>query len=173
MHLRTNSFVTAAALIALVLVAVSGAMAQRKTTTTEQLAQRAEVVAVGRVKNLSPEWNESRTAIRTRVIFAVDEVVKGQAPGSTLTIYVPGGEVNGVGEVYSHMPTFKKEEQAVVFVEKDKDNHFRVSGGQDGKLAVVQDPTTGKPVVAGVKPLAEFTAQVKDIVKGLQSQQAR
>ena len=64
--------------------------------------------------------------IRTRVTLSVDQFVKGGSPQNSLTIYIPGGEIDGVGEVYSHMPTFRQNEDVVVFAEKDRDDRYRV-----------------------------------------------
>ncbi len=140
-------------------------MCQSKIATTDELAKRAEVVAVGKVTGLVSEWNETRTMIRTRVTVTVDQYVKGGVSANTLTIYVPGGEVGGVGEVYSHMPTFSREENVVVFAKKDGQGHYQISGGHQGKYTIQKDEVTGKLIVAGKRTLEEFTATVKNALQ--------
>jgi len=146
-------------------IAPSGMVrSQSKTVTTAEMAQRADVVVVGRVSGLSSEWNENRTRITTKVAVAVDQYVKGGTPGNSLTLYVPGGEVDGVGEVYSHMPTFKTNENVLVFAEKDTRGRFHVSGGREGKCLLQKDQITGRLMVSGTKSLDEFTNQIKTAV---------
>jgi hypothetical protein len=138
---------------------------QTKLATTTELAQRAEVVAVGKVTSLVSEWNETRTMIRTRVTVAVQEYVKGATSDKLLTLYVPGGEVGGVGEIYTHMPSFRPDEDVVVFAEKDKQNRYRISNGLQGKLTVKRDKGTGALMVSEGRTLENLTNEVKQVVE--------
>jgi len=141
---------------------------QKKAVTLEDLTRGSEIVAVGQVRNVTSEWDETHTRIRTKVLLAVDQYVVGSASGNALTLYVPGGEVDGVGELYSHMPVFKNEEQVMVFVAQDKLHHYRVSAGAQGKFTLQKDET-GKLFVPGQAMLEEFTKEVKDTAKRLQT----
>ncbi len=142
---------------------------QSKPVTLEDLARTSDVVAVGQVSNMASEWDETGTRIRTMVTLSVDQFVVGSGSGNTLTLYVPGGEVGTVGEIYSHMPVFKRDEQVMVFAAQDKLHHYRVSAGDQGKFTIQKDPTTGKAMVPGHASLEEFTNQIKNTVKQLQS----
>jgi hypothetical protein len=135
---------------------------QSRHVPPEELARSAESVAIGQVTGIASEWDETGKAIRSRVTLAVSEYVKGGGSGSSLTIYVPGGEVGGVGEIYSHAPSFRRDENVVVFVEKDKQDHYRVAGGVQGKYIIEQDKATGKPVVSGIIPLDQFKARIRN-----------
>jgi len=139
---------------------------QSKHMATDKLTTRAEVVAVGKVKETKSEWDETHSSIRTRVTVSVDEYLKGSG-ANTLDVYVPGGEVDGVGELYTHMAKFKKDEEVVVFAEKDSNNRYRVSGGDQGKVIVKKDETTGVPMVGGQQSLDDFKSEVRDHAKGL------
>ncbi|MGB6122834.1 MAG: hypothetical protein WBG80_13070, partial [Bacteroidota bacterium] len=55
----------------------STGLAQQRALKVDELAKRAEVVAVGRVTELKSEWNQDQTMIFTRVTLAVDEYIKG------------------------------------------------------------------------------------------------
>lgn len=99
--------------------------------------------------------------IRTRVTVNVDQYVKGGSAGNALTLYVSGGEVDGVGEVYSDMPRFRAEEEVFVFAKKDARGFYRVAGGDQGKYTILKDEASGRPMVAGRKTLEEFTASVR------------
>jgi hypothetical protein len=155
-------------IVLLSIVLQTSSRSQSRQVTTEELARQAEVVAVGKVTALRSEWNEAHTMIRTRVTLAVDEYVKGGSSDRTFTLYAPGGEVGGVGELYSDMATFRQDENVVVFAQKDKQGRYRVSDGFQGKMTVVKDQITGKLMVAGGKSLDELTNDVK---QSLQPQQ--
>ncbi len=144
---------------------IPAARAQISSVTTAELTRQADVVAVGRVSSLLPEWNETRTRIRTRVVISVSEFVKGSNAGSTLTVYVPGGEIDGVGEMYSDMPAFRKDEDVMVFAAKDKNERYHVAGGVEGKYSIKTDAATGARLVSGVAPLAQIVAQVRSAVE--------
>jgi hypothetical protein len=146
----------------------TSSQSQSRLVSTEDLARQAEVVAVGKVTALRPEWNEAHTMIRTRVTISVNEYVKGGSSAPTFTLYVPGGEVGGVGELYSDMATFRQDENVVVFAQKDKQGRYRISDGFQGKMTIVKDQITGKLMVAGGKTLDELTSDVK---RSLQLQQ--
>jgi len=127
----------------------------------EQLAAQSEVIAIGKVASLSSEWNEGHTRIRTRVTLSVSEYVKGGSSASSLTIYVPGGEVDGVGEMYSHMPTFRKDENVVVFAARDRENHLRVSEGARGKFTIEKNTASGRAEIAGGISVDQFKTQIR------------
>jgi hypothetical protein len=139
--------------------------AQSSLVSTDDLSRRAEVVAIGKVTELRSEWNETHTMIRTRVTVSVDQYIKGGTRGTPLTLYVPGGEVGGVGEVYSDMPAFRPDEEVVVFAERDTQNHYRISAGPQGKLTVTRDKVTGIPMVSGGRTLETLKNEVKHSVE--------
>jgi len=82
-----------------------------------------------------------------------------------MTIATPGGEVDGVGELYSHSARFAKDEQVVVFAEKDKQGRFRVSGGHEGKFTVSKDEASGIPLVSNSKRLEDFKTEIRNSLK--------
>lgn len=151
------------------LLSSQNVLSQVRPVSLEDLARNSEVIAIGQVKNMTSEWDETGTKIRTKVLLSVDQFVAGNSSGNTFTLYVPGGEVGTVGEIYSHMPVFKRDEQVMVFAAQDKMHHYRVSAGEQGKFTIQKDPTTGKPMVPGHASLEEFTNQIKNTVKQLQS----
>jgi hypothetical protein len=151
--------------IILATVSPSMALSQSGASVTEDLARRSDVVVVGKVTDLTSEWNGDRSRIVSRVTVSVDQHIKGDDSQSLLTISTPGGEVDGVGEVYSHMPRFKIDEQVVVFAAKDQRGNLRVVGGDEGKLTVTKDEMTGLTMVSDREPLLVFTSRVKRIVQ--------
>lgn len=148
-------------MIALAASCSSSARAQVSAMTTAELTRQADVVAVGQVASLASEWNENHSRIRTRVTITVSEFLKGGSAGSTLTLYVPGGEVDGVGELYSDMAVFHRDESVVVFAQRTPQGSYRVAGGSQGKYVVTVDAATGKQIVSNRMTLDDLTARVK------------
>lgn len=134
---------------------------QSRNDTPEELARSSDIVALGKVEHLASEWTEGKKTIVTRVTIRVDEFLKGGS-GQTLTVLVPGGEVDGVGEWYSHTARFKKDEQVVLFAKKQGTSEFHVTGGENGRLMVTKDPRTGASVVPGGIALDEIRKRVKN-----------
>ena len=149
------------AVLFLVAALPSRTLCQSKPGISEKLVAQAEVIAIGKVASLSSEWNEAHSRIRTRVTLSVSEFVKGGSPGGSMTIYVPGGEVDGIGEIYSHMPTFHQDENVVVFAAKDRENHLRVSEGARGKFTIEQNTLSGRPEIAGGISVDQFKTQIR------------
>jgi len=133
---------------------------QTKHVSMENLSKTADIVAVGKVTGTKSEWDQNKTRIFTLVTLQVSEYVKG-GEGNSLTITTPGGEVGDVGELYTHVPTFRPNEEVVVFLEKEAPGRYRVAGGDQGKYNIEKDPQTGRLVVAGSHRLEDFTAAVK------------
>lgn len=154
--------------LALVLVAAAlpiPLQAQEKAASVEELAKKSDLIAVGKVRERRASWDAKRTRIETTITMEVDEVLKGSA-GRTIEIVTPGGEVGGVGEAYSHTPSFSRDEELVVFVVKDRENRFRVAGGTSGKRSIATDAASGEKLVGGKKRLADFSAEVKNAGRG-------
>jgi hypothetical protein len=151
------------------LAATTMALAQERQMSTEQLTTGSDVVVVGKVAGMKSAWTADRSRIVTTVSIAVDEQLKGAAPVSTLSVVVPGGEIDGVGEWYSHSARFRRDEEVVVFARKDKEGTMRVAGGSQGKVSVTRDAEKGQPRVGGQGTLQEYTATVR---KAAQAQQA-
>ena len=151
------------------LVAQSGSPATSKagkqTMTTEQLTKEAEVIVVGKVGRIVSEWTNDHSRIQTRVTVVVDQTIKGDAPGKSIEVITPGGEVEGVGEWYSHSVRFAREEDIVLFAKLEKNGHYGVAGGESGKFSINKDEHTGAKIIPNVGTLDEFTSKIKKSVK--------
>jgi len=141
---------------------------QTKLISTEALTKSAEVVAVGRVTAVKSEWDQNKTRIVTRVTMAVGEYLKGNA-SNVMTITSPGGEVDGVGEWYSHTARFQKDEDVLVFAERDKIGDYRVAGGLQGKFSIKKDEITSMARVSDQLALDDLKAQIRHILNVQQS----
>jgi hypothetical protein len=141
------------------------ALSQSGTAVTEDLAQRADVVVVGKVTEVKPKWNADRSRIYSNITVQVDEHIKGNDSQESVVIATLGGEIDGVGEVYSHTARFKADEHVVVFAAVDRQGQLRVVGGDEGKLTVTKDELTGLQIVADREPLAAFTSRLRRVVQ--------
>lgn len=138
---------------------------QSAVLTTEELVQRADVVVVGKVTAMSSAWNSDRSRIYTRVTISVSQQIKGETSENSATVSIPGGEVDGIGEFYSHTASFKMDEEVVVFATKDRQGQLQVTGGNEGKTTVTKDETTGLRMVSDREPMGVFTSRLKRVVQ--------
>jgi hypothetical protein len=136
---------------------------------TDQLSREADVIAIGRVGKLASEWNADKSRIQTHVTIEVSDMLKGDGATRTISIVVPGGEIDGVGEWYSHSPRFVNSEDVVVFAKKDKRGLLRLASGQQGKLTIQHDEVTGTKIIPNMGSLAQVTSLIKTTLKSQQS----
>lgn len=149
------------------------AVGQSHASKTEDLVKRSDVIVVGKVGKRTSEWTENKRMIVTRIEITVDEVIKGQSQGSTITVVVPGGEVDGVGEWYSHTPRFAEEEELVLFAEQAGAGRLRVTGGEEGKIAVMKDEVTGQRTIPNLGTLEQLTAEIREVVNAQEHEQLK
>lgn len=69
------------------------AQALRHARNTADIAQQADVIVMGRVLSLEPQWTDGETAIHTRGTIAVAEVLKGKVDGQILEFSFYGGDI--------------------------------------------------------------------------------
>lgn len=136
--------------------------AQQLSVGLNELAQGADVIIIGKVTQQTSIWNEDQTRIYTRATIQVDEYIKGNAAGNTVTVKYLGGEVGDVGEMYSHMPRFDNDEDVLVFLKKDdSSNDYKVFNGEDGKISVINDQETGEKLTTSNVKINSIKEQIK------------
>jgi hypothetical protein len=150
--------------VLLIVGAVSTSVGQTSMRTTDALAREADLVAVCKVTAATAEWDGTKSRIVTRVTMAVGEYLKGGA-GSVITVTAPGGEVDGVGEWYSHSARFTKDEDVVVFAGKDPRGDLRITGGAEGKISITKDGVTGRPRVSEQMTLDDLKSRIRTVVQ--------
>ena len=155
---------------ALMLFAVSASAARAQTAPgqSDDLVRRADVIVIGKVAHTKSAWNADRSRITTTVTLSVDQSLKGGAPG-TVTIVSLGGEVDGVGEWYSHAAQFKLDEEVLVYAQRDAQGKLRVSSGNRGKISIQRDEKTGRRVLPDGLPLERLVSQIKEAAAQLET----
>ena len=139
--------------------------AQSRALSTQELAVRSDVVAIGTVAGMNCEWSSDKTRIVTRVTIAVREFLKGGVGEQELTIVTPGGEIGDVGELYCGAARFHMEEEVVVFAKKGEGATMNVAGGATGKFTIERDRITQAMMVAPGISLQDLRAQVKTAIQ--------
>jgi hypothetical protein len=143
----------------------SGVIKKPPVLTLDKLAQQSEVIAAGTVTSMTSEWNEDKSRIQTRVQVAVEDPIKGTSTGSSISIVIPGGEVEGIGELYTHSVKFQQNEEVVVFAAKDDKGNLRVTNGEQGKFLVKKDNASGAKTISDEGSLTEFKNKIRNSLK--------
>ena len=130
------------------------------------LSEGADMIVTGKVVDQKSQWNSEKSRIYTNVTIQVDEFLKGSNNQNRIIISHLGGEVGNVGETYSHIPNFANDEEVLVFVKKsDKDESLSVFEGEEGKLTLYQDKTTGEKVTSKNVKASEMKKEIKNYVE--------
>jgi hypothetical protein len=138
---------------------------QRLSTDIENLSKGADVVLTGKVVQQKSSWNEDRSRIYTNATIQVEEYLKGNTNEGSIVVTYMGGEVDDVGELYTHMPRFEDDEEILVFLKRDqKTSSYKVFNGEEGKLSIVYDKKTGEKVTTSNVQINSLKAQIKTFI---------
>lgn len=132
----------------------------------KNLSEGADMIVTGKVVDQKSEWSSDKSKIYTNVTIQVDEFLKGSNNLSRIVITHLGGEVGNVGETYSHVPTFQDDEDVLLFVKKStKDESLSVFEGEEGKLTLYEDKTTGEKITSKNVKASEMKKEIKNYVE--------
>lgn len=145
-----------------------------QATTVERLnldglVKKAHKIVVGKVRNSRTYWSGNGKLILTNYTIDVQETMKGQA-SSTLELTTIGGKIGDLTLHVAGMPTFAKDENAVVFVE-DTGAYSTVVGLGQGKFTVTNGEVSNNvsdlefPGGAASKPTRMPLATLKRQIK--------
>lgn len=139
---------------------------QSLSADIKSLAQNADVIVTGKVIDQNSVWSKARTMILTHVTVRVDDLIKGSAGQTNITIIHPGGEIDNIGEYYSHIPVFKVNEEVLLFLKKDQGiNSYKVLEGESGKLKLYNDPVNGEKITARHKKASDLKKEIRSYVQ--------
>jgi hypothetical protein len=159
----------------------------------DDLVSRAQIIFEGEVTNLHSQWigEGAQHRIVTFVTFKVDDVLKGD-PGTSYSIRMLGGTVDGRTMQVTDAPQFKIGDHDVLFVENNGSQFIPLVGIQHGRFRVSKDASgreilttdQGNPVTnvgllgtpqeqtaqsAPAMSLSDFKAAVKNRISQLQA----
>ena len=142
------------------------AHSQTMQAEIKNLSKGADMIVTGKVVDQTSQWNSEKSRIYTNVTIQVDEFLKGTNNQNRIVITHLGGEVGDVGETYSHVPTFKDDEDVLVFLKKsDKDQTLRVFEGEGGKMTLHLDKISGEKVTSKNINASEIKKEIKNYVE--------
>jgi len=144
---------------------VQNTAAQERELTLEEKTREAELIVEGKVTATRSEWNADHSRIYTHVTITVNEYLKGASSEQTVVVTHLGGEVGEVGEIYSGAVRFEEDEEVLVFISRDQQGRYGVTGGSQGKYSVTRDESTDERMVAKNRPLRELKQEILRIVK--------
>ena len=128
--------------------------------TFEEMAERAELVFVGKVVGSEAEWQVAGTnqAIFTLVEFHAEEILKGTAAASVKLRFL-GGTVGGVTLEVVGVPQFKAGDRVLLFVEGNGVQFCPLVGVYHGKFGVRKDENSSRDIVLmhDGRPLRDVT----------------
>lgn len=152
--------------VLMVLLLQFEAHSQTMQAEIKNLSKGADMIVTGKVVDQTSQWNSEKSRIYTNVTIQVDEFLKGTNNQNRIVITHLGGEVGDVGETYSHVPTFKDDEDVLVFVKKSsKDESLSVFQGEEGKLTLYEDKTTGEKITSQNIKANEIKKEIKSFVE--------
>jgi hypothetical protein len=137
---------------------------QEINSTFEKLSKDAEIILTGKVIQQKSNWTEDKSSIYTAVTIQVEEYLKGSNE-NTIVVTHPGGEVGEVGEMYTHMPKFKNDEEILLFAVKNKkENTFKVLHGENGKVTLIKDDVTGEKTTSSSIKISELKKNIQKYI---------
>ena len=142
---------------------VSIIQSQQIATNLKTLTKNSEVVLIGKVSKQESKWNENKSAIYTDVTIEVNEYLKGKTEEKSITVSHLGGEVGEVGELYTHIPTFKEQEEMVLFVKMNKnDGKYRVYNGDNGKIEIIENNNSKEKFTKSNKKVDDLRNEINN-----------
>ena len=130
----------------------------------DELVSRAEVIFQGSVTDVRSQWvgEGAQRHIVTYVTFKVDDAIKG-SPGTTYTMRMLGGTVDGQTMEVSDSPKFKKGDRDFLFVEHNGQQFIPLVGIMHGRFRVEHEQN-GREIVAmnNGEPLSDVATLGKE-----------
>jgi len=111
----------------------------------EELFQKAEKIAVGRVVDLSCQMDPRTELIYTWVTLHVEKEFKSGRGDFELRLRIPGGRIGNLALKVSHAPRFSKGERVLVFL-RQVGNDWTVVGWQQGKFTLQGQRIRGQKI---------------------------
>jgi len=133
----------------------------------ENLTRDASYILTGNVKDMRCAWNPESTLIYTYVTVSVEKYIKNtlskkEGPKEVTIRYV-GGIVGDVGLWQSDTPTFKRDQQVLLFLEPIEKGIFKITGRFQGKYTIEKNQVLEKKV-----SVDDFVHKVGEIVESQQ-----
>lgn len=116
-----------------------------------ELVRKADRVVHARALDQRVYWDASGTQIHTDTTFEVVAEAKGRGP-SRVTVSLLGGRIDPAEMLVEGTPTFSTGEEVVLFTSPRPDGKKNLVGFSQGVLRLLDDPSTGAKMAAGMVP---------------------
>jgi len=141
---------------------ISNTYSQKKNSKLNHLTEVADIIVTGKVVKQKSVWNHNKTKIITHTTIQVEEYLKGHNSENLLVVNHLGGEVDGVGELYTHMPKFKNDEEVLLFLKSNQSNKdFKIINGDEGKITILKNSKTSEKITASNIPFNSLKMHIK------------
>jgi hypothetical protein len=144
---RTRRFLS---VVTLALVVFGAAVATATTVqkfSLQELTQKSSAIVMAKVEDTYSRREVQGGEIYTYITLRVLEPVKGMKGETSVTIRQIGGRVDNIESIVSGMPSFRKDEEVVLFLTaRDVAGYPWVMGLEQGKYSVVTDEKGRKSV---------------------------
>jgi len=114
-----------------------------------QLVEASDEIVHGTVTAVVSHWNEDHTQIVTDVHVEVHESLLGDAHDEVVFVH-PGGVVGAVRVEVAGAGAFRRDQEAVLFLSRDRLGQRRITGLTQGRFDVQSDTTRARKVVRTV-----------------------
>jgi hypothetical protein len=143
---RATRFLSVATLALVVFGAAVATATTVQKFSLQELTHRSSAIVMAKVDDASSR-RDADGEIYTYVTLRVLEPVKGMKGETSVTIRQIGGRVDNIESIVSGMPSFRKDEEVVLFLTaRDVAGYPWVMGLQQGKYTVVTDEKGRKSV---------------------------
>lgn len=140
-------------------------LAQQIKVDLQDLSKDADLIITGKVSQQISSWNEDKSRIYTIATIQVEDYIKGNLAGNSVSVKYLGGEVGDVGETYSHIPTFVNNEEVLIFLKKNENkSDYSVLYGEEGKISLVNDSQTGELITSSNVRVSSLKNQIKNFI---------
>ncbi len=106
----------------------------------EELTNRASLITLGSVNKIVSQ-KDAQGNIFTLNIFAIEQILKGQATGE-IVINTPGGTIDRYTLLVEDAASFQTDERYIVFL-TNSGNQYNVVGGFQGKFPIDNNNMVG------------------------------
>jgi hypothetical protein len=111
-----------------------------------EVVNGSDIIAYGRVVDVTAEWSDDRKRIDTLVTLQVGTYLKG-GPGDTIVFRVPGGQIGRYRNVLVGAPIFAAGDEAVVFLKAGGNEAASIFGLNQGLFRVRFDERSHRRLV--------------------------
>lgn len=138
---------------------------QKHLSHLKYLTDNADIILTGKVTGKSSEWTNNKASIISRITISASEYLKGSR-GGEIIVTCPGGEIDGIGELYTHLPAFNMNEDVLLFLREDRNSYnFIVLGGEAGKITLTGEQATNDMLAGSLVKLSVLKKEIRNFLE--------